>query len=107
MELDVTNTGQREGADVAQAYVAYPSDADEPPKQLRGFAKVKLRTHETRHVTMTLSGQALSIWDTTEPVVARLWKIHHPGWRCVTPSATASDGHCHWPKLVGTIVVSS
>jgi len=65
VELDVTNTGQRDGADVAEAYVAYPSDAGEPPKQLRGFAKVKLRAHETRHVTMTLSDQAFSIWDTS------------------------------------------
>lgn len=65
VELDVTNTGQRDGADVAQAYVGYPSDAGEPPKQLRGFAKVKLRAHETRHVLMTLDDQAFSIWDTS------------------------------------------
>ena len=60
--VDVTNTGSRAGADVVQVYVAAPVAAGEPPKQLKGFAKVSLRPGETKHVTVTLDSRAFSIW---------------------------------------------
>jgi beta-glucosidase len=50
----VTNTGARSGADVVQAYVAYPSAANEPPEQLRAFTRVVLAPSSSRLVTMTL-----------------------------------------------------
>src|SRR5262249_52297328 len=62
--LDVKNTGAREGAEVVQVYVAAPVAAGEPPKQLKGFAKVSLKAGETKHVTITLDPRAFSIWDT-------------------------------------------
>ena len=64
VSLDVTNTGPRAGAEVVQVYVAAPPDAGEPPKQLKGFAKVNLQAGETRHVVITLDRRAFSIWDT-------------------------------------------
>ncbi len=36
----VTNTGHRSGTDVAQLYVTDPASAGEPPRQLKGFARV-------------------------------------------------------------------
>ena len=39
--FNVSNTGVRDGAEVAQLYVTYPAQADEPPRQLRFFSKVK------------------------------------------------------------------
>ena len=62
--LDVANTGARAGAEVVQVYVAAPPDAGEPPKQLKGFAKVFLEPGETQRVTVTLDRRAFSIWDT-------------------------------------------
>jgi beta-glucosidase len=62
--VDVTNTGPRRGAEVAEIYVAAPANAGEPPKQLKGFAKVTLDPGETRHLTITLDQRAFSIWDT-------------------------------------------
>ena len=62
--LDVTNTGSRPGAEVAQIYVADPPSAGEPPKQLRGFQKVFLQPHQTRQVTIKLDPHAFSIWNT-------------------------------------------
>ena len=59
----VVNTGSRVGTEVVQVYVAAPPDAGEPPRQLKGFAKVKLKPGETRHVTVTLDRRAFSIWD--------------------------------------------
>jgi len=63
--LDVTNTGQRAGADVAQLYLGIPAtNVAEPPKQLKGFQKVLLPPGQTQHVTFTLNARDLSYWDT-------------------------------------------
>lgn len=63
VEADVTNTGSRSGADVAQVYVTFPAAAGEPPRQLKGFAKVYLRPGERRHVRLTLDRRAFAMWD--------------------------------------------
>ncbi len=63
--VDITNTGGTPGAEVIQVYIAAPAAAHEPPRQLRGFAKVPLRPGETRHVTITLERRAFSIWNET------------------------------------------
>ena len=62
--LDVTNTGSRSGAEVVQVYVADPASAGEPPKQLRGFAKVNLTAGQTKHVSITLDAHAFQTWST-------------------------------------------
>ena len=63
--FDVTNTGDRAGATVAQVYVADPKgDVPEPPKQLKGFARVMLKPGETQHVTVTLDPRAFAYYDT-------------------------------------------
>jgi len=62
--VDVTNTGPRAGAEVVQVYIAAPPAAGEPPKQLKGFAKVSLQPGETKQVTVMLDQRAFSVWDT-------------------------------------------
>ena len=59
----ITNTGNVEGADAAQLYLGDPAVAGEPPRQLKGIQKVKLRPGESRTVRFTLSGHDLSYWD--------------------------------------------
>jgi hypothetical protein len=49
---------------VAQVYVSAPPSAGEPPRQLKGFAKVSLAPGETRRVTIVLDQRAFSVWDT-------------------------------------------
>jgi beta-glucosidase len=61
--LDVINTGRRAGSDVAQVYLTYPAAAGEPPRQLRGFAKVQLRPGQRAHLAITLDRRAFSTWD--------------------------------------------
>jgi beta-glucosidase len=61
--FDVTNTGSRAGAEVAQVYLTDPPAAGEPPRQLKGFVKVSLRPGQTRHVVVNLDERAFSIWD--------------------------------------------
>jgi beta-glucosidase len=63
VEADVTNTGSRAGATVAQVYLTFPASAGEPPRQLKSFAKVFLRPGERRHLRFSLDQRAFSVWD--------------------------------------------
>jgi beta-glucosidase len=62
--FDVTNTGTRAGAEVAQVYVGQPSAAGEPPRNLRGFQRVALNAGQTQHVTLTLDPRSFQTWTT-------------------------------------------
>ncbi len=59
----VTNTGARAGAEVAEVYAALPASAQEPPKRLVGWSKVKLEPGEKRTVTLEIEPKYLSIFD--------------------------------------------
>jgi len=62
--FDVTNTGARAGADVAQVYVSEKAPkVPRPPKELKGFAKVSLKPGETQRVTVALDPRAFSYFD--------------------------------------------
>jgi len=54
VQVDVTNTGARSGADVVQAYVSDPSGLGEPPEQLRGFTRIVLAPGSTSRATVAL-----------------------------------------------------
>jgi beta-glucosidase len=61
--FDVTNTGSRAGADVAQVYVGEPAATGEPPESLRGFQRVQLSPGQTQHVSVTLNARSFQYWD--------------------------------------------
>ena len=64
VSFDVTNTGKREGAEVAQVYVGdNHAKVLRPVKELKGFAKLTLRPGETKRVTVTLDRRAFSYYD--------------------------------------------
>jgi beta-glucosidase len=63
VSVDVTNTGKRTGADVAQLYVGDPAATGEPAEQLKGFQRVTLRPGQTTRVTFTLDRQAFAWWN--------------------------------------------
>src|SRR5207302_9739767 len=65
VSVDVKNTGSRAGADVVQVYVAAPTSAGEPPRQLKGFAKVSLSPGQTKRVSITLQDRSFSVWSTS------------------------------------------
>jgi beta-glucosidase len=60
----VTNTGLRRGSDVPQVYIGYPhiEEGDEPPLQLKAFAKVDLRQGESKTIRLMLDKSAFSWW---------------------------------------------
>ncbi len=64
LTFDVTNTGSRAGADVAQVFVGDRHAAvPRPVKELKGFARVNLSPGETRTVTVKLDSRAFSYYD--------------------------------------------
>ena len=73
VELSVTNTGARRGAEVVQCYVAPVAPRlVRPPKELKGFAKVWLDPGETTSVTIDLDARAFAYWDPGDPDRAAL-----------------------------------
>ncbi|OTB03915.1 glycoside hydrolase family 3 protein [Hypoxylon sp. CI-4A] len=64
--VTIENSGEVQGAEVAQLYVGYPESAGAPPKQLRGFGKLALEPGTTDNVAFELKRRDLSYWDTAE-----------------------------------------
>ncbi len=70
--FDVTNTGQRKGADVAQVYVSDDhAPIPRPARELKGFERVELGPGETKHVSVTLDPRSFAYYDTN----AKKWTI--------------------------------
>jgi beta-glucosidase len=62
--VDVTNTGQREGAEVVQMYIRdLVSSVTRPVKELKGFRKVWLKPGETTTVALEITPDLLSFYD--------------------------------------------
>ena len=62
----VTNTGNRAGAEIAEVYASLPAAANEPPKRLVGWSKVKLNGGESKEVTVDVDPKFLSIFNTDQ-----------------------------------------
>ena len=71
VSFDITNTGKRAGAEVAQIYVADGrASVPRPPKELKGFSKVVLRPGQTRRVMVPLGFRSLAYYD----VAGKQWR---------------------------------
>jgi beta-glucosidase len=57
----VTNTGRREGDEVAQLYLSFPKVAGAPLHALRGFRRIHLLPGESRNVRFELRSRDLSM----------------------------------------------
>jgi beta-glucosidase len=93
----VTNTGTRQGADVAQLYVTDPAASGEPPRQLEGFARVNLQPGQSATVSFPLTQASLQYWNTGSSA-----------WATSTGNYTISvgDSDKNLP-LTGTLAVGS
>lgn len=66
VSFDVTNTGKRTGAEIAQVYVGdRHAGVPRPPKELKGFTKIFLNPGETKRAAITLDQRAFSYYDVT------------------------------------------
>ncbi len=66
VHFTVRNTGQHEGTEIAQVYVALPSAAKENYKRLSAWQRVKLAPGESKDVTLTLQPLSLTVFNTDQ-----------------------------------------
>jgi beta-glucosidase len=67
VSFEVQNVGQREGAEVAEVYVGDTySSVLRPVKELKGFAKVNLKSGESKRVSVKLDRRSFSYFDVTK-----------------------------------------
>jgi beta-glucosidase len=86
VSFDVTNTGTRAGADVAQVYVGDGhAKVPRPPKELKGFAKVTLAPGESRRVSVELNRRSFSYYD----VKAKQWHAEPGVFRILVGRSSA------------------
>jgi len=70
--LTVTNTGERAGREVVQAYVGVPdSKVVRVPRELKGFAAVTLEPGESRRVEIDVLADELAYWS----VIDHSWVV--------------------------------
>jgi len=60
VEVDVKNSGSRDGDEVAELYISFPKLPGAPLRALRGFSRVHVKAGEQKHVKLTLSPRDLS-----------------------------------------------
>jgi beta-glucosidase len=90
VRVNVTNTGRRRGAEVAQVYLAFPAQAGEPPKRLVAFEKVWLDPGETKVARMRIDPGApnhpLGIWDSA----AQRWTVVDGSYTVLVGASSAA-----------------
>jgi beta-glucosidase len=59
----ITNTGARDGSEIAEVYAMLPDAAGEPFKRLAGFTKIKLGAKAKQTVSVDIDPKYLSIFD--------------------------------------------
>ena len=66
VRVDVTNTGEVAGDEVAQLYIHQQWGSDSRPRrELKGFERVTLQPGETKTVTFVLGPDELTYWSTS------------------------------------------
>ncbi len=86
VSFSVKNTGQREGTEIAELYVALPAAANEHFKRLAGWQRVELAPGESKTVSLPLNPLYLSIFDTAKDA----WQLL-PGDYKVMAGASSSN----------------
>ena len=77
--VDVTNTGEREGDEVAQLYLRQEtSSVETPERSLKGFSRIHLKPHDTKTVSFDVPQSELAIWNAegkwvAEPGTFTVW----------------------------------
>lgn len=85
--FDVANSGKRDGAEVAQVYLAEKNPkVERPAKELKGFAKVSLKAGEKRRVIIKLDERAFSYYD----VDSKQWRADAGEFEVLVGNSSAS-----------------
>jgi beta-glucosidase len=87
VELQVKNTGRREGAEVVQLYLQdVKASVPRPVKELKGFEKVLLRPGQMKVVRLSLEARSMAFYD----VIKKQWTAE-PGQFKVMAGSSSRD----------------
>jgi beta-glucosidase len=90
VEVDVTNSGTRAGAEVVQLYLRDDvASVTRPVRELRGFERIELRPNQTRTVRFTLHPRDLAFYD------QQMRRIVEPGFFTVWVGTSSADHRQH------------
>ncbi len=96
VSFTLTNTGSRDGAEVAQLYVSLPeAKVFRPAKELKGFAKVFLKAGESKTVTIALDDKAFRYFN----VQTNSWQVEPGTYRLMVGASVADI------RLTGTLEI--
>jgi beta-glucosidase len=85
--FNLTNTGERDGDEVAQLYVRQnTASVATPVKALKAFSRIHLKTGETKSVSLRIKQADLAIWNANQE-----WKVE-PGQYTVTVGGNSTTG---------------
>ena len=94
VDINLKNTGKRDGDEVVQLYITFPKMPGTPLKALRGFTRVHLKSGESRQVKLTLAPRDLSyVNDAGDRMVAAGDYLITVGGGQPGTSAAHVDGH--------------
>ncbi|MAE96635.1 MAG: glycosyl hydrolase [Deltaproteobacteria bacterium] len=86
VEVDVANTGAREGDAVVQVYAGWAKHSpDQPRKRLCGFARQALASGTRQRVRIDVALRDLAWFDPEE----RCWRLGEPDWRVFVGGSSA------------------
>ncbi|HZF01977.1 MAG TPA: glycoside hydrolase family 3 N-terminal domain-containing protein [Methylomirabilota bacterium] len=87
VSFDLTNTGDRDGDEVAQLYVHQTTASVATPiEALKAFSRVHLKSGEKKSITLHVKQSDLAVWGATQE-----WKVE-PGEFTVTVGGSSSGG---------------
>jgi beta-glucosidase len=96
VEVPLANVGDRAGSDVVQVYVARQRPPVlRPPKELAGFAKVRLDSGKRTTARVALRPRSFARWD----VASHAWTID-PGTYDIVVAASAVDIRYRLPHVI-------
>ncbi len=85
ISLNVTNKGERDGAEVVQIYVSFPeSGAARPSKELKAFERIDIGAGQTKRVNIKLSVDSLAWFDANSDV----WRIEEGEYKVLAGSSS-------------------
>mmetsp|Transcript_91478 Transcript_91478/g.191207 ORF Transcript_91478/g.191207 Transcript_91478/m.191207 type:complete len:826 (+) Transcript_91478:129-2606(+) len=85
LTASITNAGDLPGIEVAQLYLGYPEEAQEPPKVLRGFVRSStLKAGESADISFGLLERDLQVFDPS----SETWKLPNGSFKAWVGSSS-------------------
>jgi beta-glucosidase len=96
VSVDIKNTGNMKGDEIAQLYVSEKEcSVPRPVKELKGFSRISLNVGETKTISLKLKERDFAFWD----VISKNWKVE-PGDFDILVGSSSRD-----IKLTQTITI--